>query len=487
MSIPSREVYIQLSRQYNLIPVYQVINADLDTPISVYKKVGPGAPAYLLESVEGGESLARYSFIGFDPFLHLTSKGEESRLTVLKREDTAVGLPLDILENVMSGFKVLQDPALPRFYGGAVGYISYDTVRFLERVKIPESGRLDLPDCNFIFAGSVLIFDHVRRTLSIIINSLPGGNPENAYTRAEEKIQKIIKAVKGGFPLEDGHERAGLTGGTFEANISREEFIEKVTRAKEYIRAGDILQVVLSRRMRVPFRGDPFNLYRKLRALNPSPYLYFLDFGKTVVVGSSPEMLVRVEGSVVETNPIAGTRHRGKSMAEDEVFAGELSADAKEKAEHLMLVDLGRNDLGKICKTGSVRVIRFMEVEKFSHVMHLVSNVRGKLAPGKNCFNALKACFPAGTVSGAPKVRAMEIISEMEPEGRGIYAGAIGYFGFSGNMDTAIAIRTVVIHGGNAYVQSGAGIVADSDPEREYDEVMSKAQVLLKAVEEVNK
>ncbi|HOV80875.1 MAG TPA: anthranilate synthase component I [Bacillota bacterium] len=484
MSIPGRELYLELSRSFNLIPVYRVVNADLDTPISIYKKIRPRAPAYLLESVEGGESLARYSFIGFEPFLVFTSRGERCRISAGEGRETVSGSPLAVLEKVMAGFRVCRDPALPRFYGGAVGYISYDAVRFFERVEMPQKCAPDLPDCNFIFAGTVLIFDHVKRTLTILVNSLPGNDPEKSYTEAEERIEKTARVLKSGVPLDGEHPERLPAGVSFESNTARDDFIKKVLRAKEYIRAGDILQVVLSLRMRVPFQGEPFNVYRRLRALNPSPYLFYLDFGETVVAGSSPEMLVRVEEGSAETCPIAGTRPRGRNPAEDGALALELLEDEKERAEHLMLVDLGRNDLGKVCETGSVKVTRFMEVEKFSHVMHLVSNVRGRLDRSKTCFDALRACFPAGTVTGAPKVRAMEIISELEPERRGIYAGAIGYFGFSGNMDTAIAIRTLVIQGDGAYVQAGAGIVADSDPGREYEEIMNKARALLNALAE---
>lgn len=481
----NREEYFSLSREYNLIPVFREINADLDTPISIFKKIAPAGPAYLLESVDGGENLARYSFIGFDPFLTITSRGEETLVTGSGLQKTVQGPPLENLERIMSGFRVHLEPGLPRFFGGAVGYIGYDTVRFMERVEIPRRGVPDLPDCHFIFAGTVLVFDHVRRTLTIVINSLPGASPESAYDEAIERIERITGAVKSNVPPDDGEQERTLPCGPVEANMTREDFMEKVVQAKEYIKAGDILQVVLSRRLRMSFRGEPFNVYRRLRAMNPSPYLYYLDLVDIRVVGSSPEMLVRVEEGVAETCPIAGTRPRGADRAADEAFASDLLGDAKERAEHLMLVDLGRNDLGKVCETGSVRVARFMEVEKFSHVMHLVSNVRGKLAPGRNSFDALKACFPAGTVSGAPKVRAMEIIGELEPDGRGIYAGAIGYLGFSGNLDTAIAIRTIVMHGGYAYVQAGAGIVADSDPEREYEETLNKARALLKTLEEV--
>ncbi len=482
MNTPGREEYLSLSKKYNLIPVCREINTDLDTPISVYKKVVKKGPAYLLESVEGGENLARYSFIGFDPFIIFTLRGEESLVSAGGRQKKFLGSPLENMESLISGFNVYPKPGLPRFFGGAVGYIGYDTVRFIERIEIPRSDNLGLPDCNLIFAGTVLIFDHVKRTLTIVINSLPRDKPENAYGKAEQQIENVIKAVKHNIPEEVDNPEPALDYSQLEANITRAEFIKKVLQAKEYIQSVDILQVVLSQQLRVPFRGEPFNVYRKLRTINPSPYHFYLDFGDIKVIGSSPEMLVRVEGNLVETHPIAGTRPRGISPAEDDVLALDLLRDIKERAEHLMLVDLGRNDLGKVCEEGSIRLARFMDVERFSHVMHLVSVVRGKLAPGKNCFEAFKACFPAGTVTGAPKVRAMNIISELEPDGRGIYAGAIGYFGFSGNLDMAIAIRTVVIHEGNAYIQAGAGIVAASDPEREYEETLNKAQALLKTL-----
>lgn len=486
MITPDRNEYLSLAKTYNLIPVSFEISADLDTPASIYKKIAPRSPAYLLESVEGGENLARYSFIGFDPFLTFVARGKESLVFNNGRQETCTGMPLENLERIVSAFKVYLRPGLPRFFGGAVGYIGYDLVRFIEDIKMPPGeGIPGIPDCCFVFAGTVLIFDHVRQVLIIVVNSRTGAEPERSYTRAIEQIENVMGALKNSIPFENNRTKRSEADRVVEANMSRTEFMEKVMRAKEYIAAGDILQVVLSRRLRVPFSGEPFNVYRKLRALNPSPYLFYLDFGDLVVVGSSPEMLVKVEDAVVETCPIAGTRPRGENTKADEDYARDLLEDEKERAEHLMLVDLGRNDLGRVCETGSVKVKKFMEVEKYSHVMHLVSNVRGRLARGKSCFDALKACFPAGTLSGAPKVRAMEIIAELEPDRRGIYGGAIGYLGFSGNLDTAIAIRTVVIHEGNAYVQAGAGIVADSDPEREHEETMNKARVLLKTLQEV--
>lgn len=488
MISPDRSEYISLSGTYNLIPVSREINADLDTPISIYKKTVPQGPAFLLESVEGGENLARYSFIGFDPFLTFDSRGDETVITFDgNRKKLLSGTPLEILEQVMSGFRVPPQPDLPRFFGGAVGYIGFDAVRFIEKVKPVINSDPATADLSFIFAGTVLVFDHVRRTLTVVVNSIPGTNPGQSYSLAEERIMKVSEAVRKNISSGERFQASGISG-PIESNISREDFMAKVIKAKEYIKSGDILQVVLSRRLRASFSGDPFEVYRRLRALNPSPYLYYLNFNDVCLVGSSPEMMVRVDGQMVETCPIAGTRPRGDDAEKDAAMAAALLADEKEKAEHLMLVDLGRNDLGKVCEAGSVKLTRFMDIEKFSHVMHLVSHVVGRLAPGKNCFDALKACFPAGTVSGAPKVRAMEIIGELEPDGRGIYAGAIGYFGFSGNLDTAIAIRTVIINNGQAYIQAGAGIVADSDPELEYQETMNKARALLKTLEngEVN-
>ncbi len=483
MNIPGREEYLSLSQKHNLIPVYCEIDCDLDTPISIFIKVVSKAPAYLLESVAGGENLGRYSFIGIDPFIILASWGNKSLVTTGGQPKTFFGSPLEILERLVSGFKVHPEPRLPCFFGGAAGCIGYNTIRFIEeRVELKQSVPTGLPDCNFIFAGTVLIFDHVRRSLTIVINSHPGNEPQQAYDAAVLRIEDIIQKLKFKINTGEKSQKYISAGGPVEANLTKAEFMEKVNRAKEYIRAGDILQVVLSRRLQLPFRGDSFNVYRRLRALNPSPYLFYFDFGELKIVGSSPEMLVRVEGKMIETCPIAGTRPRGADPAADEIFASGLLEDAKERAEHLMLVDLGRNDLGKVCATGSISLAEFMEIEKYSHVMHLVSRVRGRIAPGKNCFDAFKACFPAGTVTGAPKVRAMEIISELEPDGRGIYAGAIGYFGFTRRMDTAITIRTVVIHKGKAYIQAGAGIVADSDPGREYEETLTKAQALLKTL-----
>ena len=340
---------------------------------------------------------------------------------------------------------------------------------------------MDLPDSNFILTRLVLIFDHVKHSVKIVVNTEPGSDPLRAYHSAVTRIKTVEKMInEPGMTVNRVESSGGHAG--FVSNMSRAEFVGKVEKAKEYIRSGDIFQVVLSQRLKTPLTGNPFDIYRRLRTVNPAPYLYYLKFGETIIIGSSPEMLIRVEDSTIQTCPIAGTRPRGKSVAEDRAFERELLADEKERAEHVMLVDLGRNDLGKVCDYGSIEMKQFMEVERYSHVMHIVSTVTGQLLPEKTVFDALKACFPAGTVSGAPKIRAMELIDELEPNRRGPYAGVIGYFGFTGNMDTCITIRTILVHDGMTYIQAGAGIVADSDPEKEYDETINKAKALLETL-----
>lgn len=495
MLFPGLQEYVELSKDYNIVPVYQEVLVDMETPISIFKKVGNRKESYLLESVEGGEHLARYSFIGLEPFLSFEAKNGEGVIIREGVEERVSGKPLAILEELMAGFRapVLED--LPRFYGGAVGYFGYDLIRTWE--ELPRSGEddLELPDCHFVFTKLVLIFDHVKHKLKIVYNSRVGQNPELSYRQAIENINRIMVLLSQPNP---GNGHLGLATGMTPAtgpvaavnqdscvtsNLTREEFMVKVERAKEYIRAGDIFQVVLSQRFQAPLEASPFDIYRSLRTINPAPYLYFLDLGDINIIGSSPEMLVRVEDGRVETRPIAGTRPRGKNSREDEALAAELLADEKEKAEHLMLVDLGRNDLGRVCEYGSVGLTEFMKIERYSHVMHIVTQVEGRLREDQSQFDALQACFPAGTVSGAPKIRAMEIIDELEPHHRGAYAGAIGYLSFTGNMDTCITIRTIVVSNGQVYVQAGAGIVADSVPETEYQETVNKAMALLKTLQ----
>ncbi len=488
MLVPSEEEFLRLAGDHNLIPVYREVVADLETPISAFCKLAAQAPCYLLESAEGPERVGRYSFLGFDPLW--TAVAREGVTTVSGRlRGRFHGNPLHTLRALLSGYKVAPVPGLPRFFGGAVGFFAYDLARYLERLPAGPPSDLDLPEAAFAACETVVIFDHLTRRVKVVVNAGVDGNPREAYRRAAQKAEAVAGLLRRPLTAPAGPPAAVCPAGTDSPGAGgvplpdREGFLAAVRRAKEYIRAGDIFQVVLSVRRSYPLRVPPFQLYRSLRALNPSPYMFYLDFGELQLVGSSPEMLVRVEDGWVETRPIAGTRRRGRDEEEDAALAAELLADAKERAEHVMLVDLGRNDVGRVAVPGTVEVRDLMRVERYSHVMHLVSEVRGRLRPDLDAFDALAACFPAGTLTGAPKVRAMEIIAELEPVRRGPYGGCVGYFGFSGNMDTCIAIRTVVARGGRAYVQAGAGIVADSDPEREWEECANKARALERALE----
>jgi anthranilate synthase component 1 len=503
MAYPLRSDYPEAAEdaKFGITPVWEEIMVDLETPISIFKKTATGDHAFLLESVEGGEQLARYSFMGFDPLVIFHARG--TTITIESEGHTTVedGNPLNRLRELMADLRVGPTPDEPRFFGGAVGYFGYDLVRHFENIPETTIDDLSLPDCFFILTRVVLIYDHIRHTLKIVALVPKNGDPASAYNEAQQVIDRVKRRIARALPvpaaaLED------VDGGTapdgdsalaeadpgvgisVTSNITRDDFLDSVRRAKEYIEAGDIFQVVLSQRLQIQLGADPFEVYRRLRSLNPSPYMYYLHFGDIQIVGSSPEMLVRVEHGTVETRPIAGTRRRGGSQTEDDALAQELRADPKECAEHLMLVDLGRNDVGRVCEYGSVQVTRLMEIERYSHVMHLVSVVQGRLAAGRDAYDALSSCFPAGTLSGAPKIRAMEIIEEMETTRRGPYGGAIGYLGFNGNMDACITIRTIMIRGETAYVQAGAGIVADSDPEFEYEESLQKAEALLQAISE---
>lgn len=480
MIYPCERDYLILARDYNLIPVYTEHFTDTETPITLFLKLAGTGPACLLESVEGGRYLGRYSFIAFDPLVTFVSKNGKSKVLYpgggLK---SACGPLLDTLDKLIGGFKVPPVNGLPRFLGGAVGFFAYDAVRSLEKLPGTPVDEMGVPDCVQFFPGIVVIYDHLRRTVTFVANyPVDPSDPAATYRRSLGRLESMKNALRNPLPEPGGFSLYG----DVRVDLPEEDFTRRVERALEYIRAGDAIQVVLSRRYYVGFEGDDFEVYRRLRSVNPSPYMFYFNLGKIKVIGSSPEMLVRVEDGVVTTCPIAGTRPRGKSPAEDAAMAEELLADEKERAEHLMLVDLGRNDLGRVCEPGTVQVPRFMEVEYFSHVMHMVSRVEGKMAPGTRPIDALKACFPAGTVTGAPKVRAMEIIDELEPYRRGIYAGAAGYLGFNGNMDTAISIRTLVIKDGIAYIQAGAGIVADSVPQRECLEIASKAGAIFRTL-----
>ncbi len=488
MFTPDLETFRRLATQGNLIPVSRQILADMETPVSAFRKIDSGNYAFLLESVEGGEQWGRYSFLGSNPSLVLRAKGDRVELLRGEGVQRLAGRhdPITALEGVLGGYKPVTVPGLPRFTGGMVGYLSYDVVRHLERLPAGTADDLDLPDALLLLTDTLLIFDNVTHRITVVSNAVvedqtPAG-VEGAYREAARKIDAIIAALRRPMGAPTGR-TLGAGPVAPESTFTRERFCAAVARTKEYIQAGDIIQAVLSQRLTLRTDADPFDVYRALRVVNPSPYMYYLRLGELKVVGSSPEVLVRLEGERIDLRPIAGTRPRGVGESEDRRLAEELAADPKERAEHIMLVDLGRNDVGKVSQVGSVEVPALMTVERYSHVMHLVSHVRGRLEPGRNAFDVLRACFPAGTVTGAPKVRAMEIIEELEPTRRGPYAGAVGYVSFSGNLDTCITIRTVVFSRGLASIQAGAGIVADSEPEREYEETMNKARALLRAIE----
>jgi len=481
---PNKEDFLQLANKGNLLTVYCRILADTETSISVFQKIGRDSFSYLLESGEGGDKLARYSFIGVDPFLIFKSK--DTRIEIITEDEKEVHKenPLLYLRRLFAEFKVTPIKGLPRFFGGGVGYFGYDLVRFIEKLPKKAIDDLDIPDCLLIFAGTILVFDHLTHQMWIIANvPLNRVSAEVAYEQAVSKIERVIAQIKKPQPSEEFRKVGKVGELLLKSNITQEKFVRKVKRAKEYILAGDAFQVVLSQRLTRKVKVHPLKVYRSLRSLNPSPYMYYLNYGEIQVVGASPEPLVRLTGELVESKPIAGTRPRGEDEIEDIGLEKETLNDEKERAEHTMLVDLARNDLGRICRPGTVRVSNLMKVEKFSHVMHLVSEVEGKIQPNKDTFDVLEACFPAGTVSGAPKVRAMEIIDELEPNCRGPYAGGVGYIGFNGNMDTCITIRTIIFKGDQAYVQAGAGIVADSIPEMEYKETLNKSKAMLKAID----
>ncbi|MFC2065515.1 anthranilate synthase component I [Chloroflexota bacterium] len=470
MYYPTLDEVRQLKKQGNLVPVYQEISADLETPVSAYLKIASGNYSFLLESVEGGERLARYSFIGTEPSLI---------------RKTGAGNPVDpllLVEKEFEQFRLVPVAGLPRFHGGMVGYLSYEVARYFEKLPAPEHDPLGLPESLLMMADTLLVFDHLTHKIKVVSHIHLDGDIETAYQEAINKISRLVERLRGPVPSQALPPVTQSPESMVISNLSQAEFETIVNQTKEYIFAGDIIQAVLSQRLARRITCSPFAIYRALRSVNPSPYMYFLHLDDFHIVGASPELLVRVEDGIVSNHPIAGTRRRSRDIARDKALEEELRNDEKERAEHLMLVDLGRNDIGRISEPGTVDVTQFMDVERYSHVMHLVSHVQGKLRAGLSQFDALRACFPAGTVSGAPKIRAMEIIAELEPAKRGPYAGAVGYFDFSGNLDTAIAIRTIVIKDGVAYVQAGGGIVADSVPENEYQETLNKAQALLTAI-----
>ena len=468
----------------NIIPVWKEIAVDFDTPVSLFAKLGENSYSFLLESLEGGEKWGRYSFIGFRPFMIFGCKGNDIFTEIEgKRKIISAANPLTAMREIMARFSPAEVRGLPRFYGGAVGYMGYDMVRFMERLpeNLPDTAGFN--DAVFMFPELLLVYDNIKQTLKIIacLRVEQDDKAESVYLKGKSAIKDVIRRIRHGLDYPAPHENP-VPATRLMPEVPQERFEDIVCRAKEYIRAGDIIQVVLSQRFSGKNLIPTFDLYRALRRINPSPYLYYLHLDDEVLIGSSPEILVRLTGDKIELRPIAGTRPRGKNKKEDMRLEKELLADPKERAEHLMLLDLGRNDAGRVARMGSVKVEDLMTVERYSHVMHIVTGVTGELMPGKDMFDVLQACFPAGTVSGAPKIRAMEIIEELEHARRGPYAGAVGYLGFSGNMDLAITIRTLCQKKDMLYLQAGAGIVADSDPAFEWEETISKGQALMRAI-----
>ncbi|MDH4139238.1 MAG: anthranilate synthase component I [Coriobacteriia bacterium] len=484
MIVPSRDVFVKLAEDHDVVPVAREVYADLATPISAFMALAEGAEhAFLLESVVGGERLGRYSFLGVGEREVVSARGNEVVVENGGVSGEHADDPLRVVQRRLGAGKVARVPALPLFVGGAVGYVGYEAATAFEKVPRHENEDLGVPDMVFMLADVVVAFDHARRVMQVIAPVRPGGAPGAAYDRALGRIDAYLRKIDEG-PRGAELGDVGVTRDVpLTTHTKKDDFIGAVERAKEHIAAGDIFQVVLSQRFSAPYEGDGLDLYRVLRAVNPSPYMFYLRTRDVTLVGSSPEPLVRVEGDQVLTRPLAGTRPRGVDAGEDGRLRADLLADEKERAEHVMLVDLGRNDLGRVSVPGTVAVDELMEVEYYSHVMHIVSNVTGTMAEDKDSVDALEATFPAGTVSGAPKVRAMEIIRDLEPFARGPYAGTVGYFGLDGAMDMCITIRTFVLADGRAYIQSGAGIVADSDPEREHQECLHKARALHRALE----
>jgi len=481
---PTKDVFIRKCKEGNLVPVSAEIMADLETPVSAFLKLGGGPYSFLLESVEGGGGSGRYSFLGTGPRTVFRAKGRRAEfLRDGEWDGSDTGDPLALLQDELTRYRVVPDESLPPFAGGAVGFLSYDAVRWFERLPARLRDDLDLPDACFMLTDTLLAFDRHTNKITIMALAHVSGKPDAAYTKAVLAIQSVIEALKRPLPQDAVAYLGGAASRGFKSKVSQPRFQKMVEAAKEHIRAGDILQTVLSLRFEAPLYADPFALYRSLRVLNPSPYMFYLNFGEFALVGASPELMVKKVGGEATVRPIAGTRPRGATPEEDRHLERELRADEKERAEHVMLVDLGRNDLGRVCAPGTVKVADFMNVDRYSHVMHLVSTVTGQLKPGTTAFDLVRATFPAGTVSGAPKIRAMEIIEELEPVRRGPYSGLVGYFDYSGNFDSAITIRTVLAKEGRAYIQTGAGIVADSVAEREYQECKHKARALVRAVE----
>jgi anthranilate synthase component I len=497
---PDFAKFTQLAVTADYVPVYRRVLSDVLTPVSAFHKIDDGGSACLFESVIGGEKVGRYSFLAAEPFMVMEATGKKWTRTIVESghvEETMVDDPIEILRQYVEYIHVAKLPELPPFVGGAVGYAGYDTVRYFENLPNAPTDDRHLPDLAFAFYDHMIVFDNVQKTVVVVVlakaqyhktkNAEGSNDPflrrayDEACRRVDRLVEKLSTPTSTLAPMDI--DASGEHHLEYKSNFTQPEFEGAVRKCVEYIRAGDIFQVVISQRLAVPLTVDPFEVYRTLRVVNPSPFMFFLRTPKCTLVGSSPEILVRVVEGKVTVRPLAGTRRRGRTEEEDQQLAEELLADPKERAEHVMLVDLGRNDVGRVAEFGSVEISDVMVIERYSHVMHITSNVNGQLTKDRDAFDALAACLPAGTVSGAPKVRAMQVIDEVEPHRRGPYGGAVGYIDFAGNMDTCIALRTMVIHDGTAYIQAGAGIVADSVPKMEYEETLNKARGLLKAIE----
>jgi anthranilate synthase component I len=484
---PSFNDFCRLAKQGNLIPVYQELLMDLETPLSFFTRLERDRYSFLLESVEGSERWARYSFLGTRPRRIFKARGGQiDFIENGKKKSWTSQAPLKSLEELLAGYRSVPVPGVPPFFGGALGYVAYDAVAQLHEITNDKNDPLGMPEIFFIFVQTLIAFDNLKHTIKVIDNVHFDGKSSlrQAYDQAQARIHKVIASLK---KKPRGVEPRDLSQANrtrkFRSNLTPVEFRHVVERTKEYIRAGDIIQAVLCQRLETETTTDPFEIYRALRFINPSPYMFYLELEDLRVIGSSPETMVRLTGDTIELRPIAGTRRRGTTPEEEKDLEADLLADPKERAEHIMLVDLGRNDVGTVAEVGSVEVNELMSIERYSHVIHIVSNVRGKLAHGKSAFDLFASAFPAGTVSGAPKIRAMQIISELEPQKRSLYAGAIGYFGYNGNLDTCIVIRTIVMKGKKVLIHAGAGIVADSNPEAEYQETLNKARAMLRAVD----
>jgi anthranilate synthase component 1 len=484
---PSYREFCQLAKQGNLVPVYQELLMDLETPLSFFKRLERDKYAFLLESVEGSERWARYSFLGTRPERIFKARGKQVEIVEHGNSRKLTSdAPLKILEQLLEGYRPVTVAGVPPFFGGALGYVSYNAVEQFHQIANSKKDPLGLPEIFFLFVQTLVAFDNLKHTIKIIDNAHVDKQTDlrAVYDTSVKRIRKVISTLQKkprGIEPRDLTQAAGKR--SFRSNLTQARFENAVNKAKEYIKAGDIIQVVLAQRLETETPTDPFEIYRALRFINPSPYMFYLELEDLRVIGSSPETMVRLTGDTIELRPIAGTRRRGATPEEECELEADLLADPKERAEHIMLVDLGRNDVGRVAKIGTVEVNELMAIERYSHVIHIVSNVRGKLAADKTPFDLFVSAFPAGTVSGAPKIRAMQIVSELEPQKRGLYAGAIGYFGYNGNLDTCIVIRTIVMKGKKVYITAGAGIVADSDPALEYQETLNKARAMLKAVE----